>query len=74
MNWDEIRQECSEKRFSSNWLSYSFRIHTSLYDTDRDDLLIIVIIIIIIIIKFDVHESVRRDTTMKITSKMHYID
>jgi hypothetical protein len=23
---------------------------------------------------FDVHESVRRDTTMKITNKMHYID
>jgi len=24
--------------------------------------------------KFDVHESVRRDTTMKITNKMQYID
>ena len=24
--------------------------------------------------KFDVHESVHRDTTMKITNKMHYID
>jgi len=23
---------------------------------------------------FDVHESVHRDTTMKITNKMHYID
>jgi len=24
--------------------------------------------------KLDVHESVHRDTTMKITNKMHYID
>ena len=24
--------------------------------------------------KIDVHESVHRDTTMKITNKMHYID
>jgi hypothetical protein len=24
--------------------------------------------------KFDVHKSVRLDTTMKITNKMHYLD
>jgi len=26
------------------------------------------------IAKFDVHESVYRDTTMKVTNKMHYIE
>jgi len=25
-------------------------------------------------VKFDIYESVHRDTTMKLTNKMHYID